>query len=179
MIEVPQLRVGNCSLKFCCLGCAALHGEARDIRPGHHGQASLLVDNLKEDSPCPCFRIRISEIANDVELPVSAGEIGESLDCNVVHKRFRRDQQLNWPVLDATGLEGGWDFTFYFSAIGQLQGGGDRRGGEGATEGASDPTGALSLLDALPKQLGLKLEMQKRPLPVLVIDHIEQKPTDN
>jgi uncharacterized protein (TIGR03435 family) len=83
-------------------------------------------------------------------------------------------------LVDATGLEGGWDFTFYFSAIGQLQGGGDRRGGDAPSpEGASDPTGALSLLDALPKQLGLKLEMQKRPLPVLVIDHIEQKPTDN
>ena len=80
-------------------------------------------------------------------------------------------------VIDATGLEGGWDFTFYFSAIGQLQGGG--RGGDAPSDGASDPTGALSLLDALPKQLGLKLEMQKRPQPVLVIDHIEQKPTDN
>jgi uncharacterized protein (TIGR03435 family) len=34
-------------------------------------------------------------------------------------------------------------------------------------------------LDALPKQLGLKLEMQKHPKPVLVIDHVEQKPTDN
>jgi len=25
----------------------------------------------------------------------------------------------------------------------------------------------------------LKLEMQKRPLPAVVIDHIEEKPTDN
>jgi uncharacterized protein (TIGR03435 family) len=29
------------------------------------------------------------------------------------------------------------------------------------------------------KQLGLKLEMQKRSMPVIVIDHLEQKPTDN
>ena len=34
-------------------------------------------------------------------------------------------------------------------------------------------------MDALNKQLGLKLEMQKRPLPVLVIDHVEEKPADN
>jgi uncharacterized protein (TIGR03435 family) len=86
-------------------------------------------------------------------------------------------------VVDATGLEGNWDFTFYFSGAGQLQGGGGRSGdgaptGPGADQ-ASDPTGALSLLDALPKQLGLKLEMQKHPKPVLVIDHVEQKPTDN
>jgi uncharacterized protein (TIGR03435 family) len=85
-------------------------------------------------------------------------------------------------VVDATGLEGNWDFTFNFSGIGQLQGGGKGDGPPGAPGGAdsaSDPTGALSLLDALPKQLGLKLEMQKHPLPVLVIDHVEQKPTDN
>jgi uncharacterized protein (TIGR03435 family) len=84
--------------------------------------------------------------------------------------------------VDATGLEGNWDFTFNFSGIGQLQGGGKGDGPPGAPGGAdsaSDPTGALSLLDALPKQLGLKLEMQKHPLPVLVIDHVEQKPTDN
>jgi uncharacterized protein (TIGR03435 family) len=86
-------------------------------------------------------------------------------------------------VIDATGLEGNWDFTFNFSAAGQLQGGG--KGGDGPPAGpggadaASDPTGALSLLDALPKQLGLKLESQKRPTPVLVIDHVEQKPTEN
>jgi uncharacterized protein (TIGR03435 family) len=43
----------------------------------------------------------------------------------------------------------------------------------------SDPNGALSLFEAINKQLGLKLEMQKRPNPVLVIDHIEEKPTDN
>ena len=28
-------------------------------------------------------------------------------------------------------------------------------------------------------QLGLKLEMQKHPLPVLVSDHIDEKPTEN
>jgi uncharacterized protein (TIGR03435 family) len=44
---------------------------------------------------------------------------------------------------------------------------------------ASDPTGAISLFDAMTKQLGLKLEQQKRPAQVLVIEHIERKPTEN
>jgi uncharacterized protein (TIGR03435 family) len=89
------------------------------------------------------------------------------------------------PVVDATGLEGNWDFTFNFSGAGALQGGGGERRGDGPPAGtpgsdaASDPNGALSLLDALPKQLGLKLEMQKRPVPTLVIDHIDQKPSEN
>ena len=43
----------------------------------------------------------------------------------------------------------------------------------------TDPNGALSLFDAVSKQLGLKLEKQTRPVPVLVIDHIEEKPTEN
>jgi uncharacterized protein (TIGR03435 family) len=95
---------------------------------------------------------------------------------------------IHAPVLDATGLKGAWDFTLSFSPAGAGEGGGGRggRGGDGAAAGgtadasaASDPSGAVSLLDALPKQLGLKLEMQKRPIQVLVIDHIEQKPTDN
>jgi uncharacterized protein (TIGR03435 family) len=81
------------------------------------------------------------------------------------------------PVLDATGIEGAWDFTIYFSAAGMVNGG--VRGGDPNGATASDPSGGISLPDAISKQLGLKLEMQKRPTPVLVIDHIEQKPTDN
>jgi uncharacterized protein (TIGR03435 family) len=36
----------------------------------------------------------------------------------------------------------------------------------------------VSLFEALGK-LGLKLEKEKRPSPVLVIDHLDEKPTDN
>jgi uncharacterized protein (TIGR03435 family) len=45
--------------------------------------------------------------------------------------------------------------------------------------GPEDPNGALTLPEAIDKQLGLKLEKGKRPVSVLVIDHVEQKPTDN
>jgi uncharacterized protein (TIGR03435 family) len=61
--------------------------------------------------------------------------------------------------------------------------GGGRGGNAGQSESAapmaSDPSGGLSIFEAIEKQLGLKLETQKRPLPVVVIDHLEQKPTDN
>jgi uncharacterized protein (TIGR03435 family) len=78
-------------------------------------------------------------------------------------------------VLDATGLEGGWDFTLSFSKAAQF------RGNDGSAAGgtASEPTGALSAPEAMEKQLGLKMELRKRPVRVLVIDHIEEKPTDN
>jgi uncharacterized protein (TIGR03435 family) len=91
---------------------------------------------------------------------------------------------IRTPVLDETGLEGAWDFTLYFSPAGMVNGFGfgGRGGDAGGTPGgnsASDPSGGMSLFDAVNKQLGLKLEMQKRPMPVLMIDHVEQKPTDN
>jgi len=95
---------------------------------------------------------------------------------------------LQTPVQDLTGIEGAYDFTLSFSPIGAVRGGGLRGGGDRGgqpgppatgTSNAEDPSGALSLFDALTRQLGLKLEMQKRPLPVLVIDHIEEKPTEN
>jgi uncharacterized protein (TIGR03435 family) len=45
--------------------------------------------------------------------------------------------------------------------------------------GPSEPSGAISLQDALQKQLGLRLATEKRTVPMLVIDHLEEKPTDN
>ena len=78
-------------------------------------------------------------------------------------------------VRNNTGLEGGWDFAFSFSPLGLLnQQAGNRDPGE-----VSDPNGAISLQEALMKQLGLKLDTEKRPVPVLVIDKIEKTPTEN
>lgn len=79
-------------------------------------------------------------------------------------------------VVDSTGLEGGWDFTFSFSPVGVVDL--SRQRPENDSE-ASDPNGAVSLFDAVTKQLGLKIEPQKRPAQVLVIDHVERKPTEN
>ena len=89
------------------------------------------------------------------------------------------------PVEDKTGLDGSYDFTLTFSPIGLVQGRGGRGGdapGPGAGPAgldASDPTGALSLPDAVNRQLGLKLEMRKRAMPVLVIDSMQEKPSDD
>jgi uncharacterized protein (TIGR03435 family) len=88
------------------------------------------------------------------------------------------------PVLDATNIKGSWDFTLSFSSADLTKAGagtGPPPGGAATstTATASDPNGAVSLFDAVSKELGLKLEKQRRPAPVLVIDHIEEKPTEN
>jgi len=74
-------------------------------------------------------------------------------------------------VMDQTGLDGVYDFTINFSGAGLLQ-------GAGAGPNA-EPNGAVSLPDAISKTMGVKLEMVKRPVQVLVIDHVEEKPTEN
>ena len=91
---------------------------------------------------------------------------------------------IRYPVLDATGIEGAWDFSFTFSPINPTQIAGARgappAGGAGPADiGAADPVGGVSLFDAVEKQLGLKLEAQKRMYPVFVIDHIDEKPMEN
>jgi uncharacterized protein (TIGR03435 family) len=81
------------------------------------------------------------------------------------------------PVLDVTGIEGDYDFTLSYSGSGKLLG--PALSPAGDTSVLSDPSGGLSLFDALTKQVGLKLEKVKRPVPVVVIDHVEEKPTEN
>ncbi len=89
--------------------------------------------------------------------------------------------EVFYPVLDGTGISGGWDFTLNYNILPNVPPPSAGRGG-GPTAGAaeaSDPSGALSFIDAVEKQLGLKLEKHKRPVRVMVLDHIEEKPTEN
>jgi uncharacterized protein (TIGR03435 family) len=121
--------------------------------------------------------------------PAGAAPGSQVLTCqNITMAQFAdrlqgMTQELNWPVLDATGIEGGWDFALTFSrnaAMMMAAGRGGDAGQAGAgMVSASDPSGGYTLLEAVEKQLGLKLEKQQRSMPVIVIDHIEQKPTDN
>ncbi len=81
-------------------------------------------------------------------------------------------------VVDATGIEGAWDFTVTFAAPGSGRGnpfGTATRAVEGAQD--NDPSG-MTFFEAIEKQLGLKLETAKRPGKVMVIDHLEEKPKE-
>jgi uncharacterized protein (TIGR03435 family) len=81
---------------------------------------------------------------------------------------------------DSTSIDGGWDFTLtYIYARGSANSGGDPAAQGAGVPVASEPNGGLTIGEALEKQLGLKLETQKRPMTVTVIDHLEQTPTDN
>ncbi len=90
---------------------------------------------------------------------------------------------IDHAVIDSTGLEGGWDFVLTWTGRGAFPNGGGRGGEAGqpaaGVVAATDPTGALTFFEAVERELGLKLEVRKHLMPILVIDHVEQRPTDN
>ena len=87
---------------------------------------------------------------------------------------------LGQPVVDRTGLTGDYDFTLSFSPKGETTVHTNEQTGAKET---TMPVGSMSahnamLLSAIEEQLGLKVEPQTVPLPVLVIDRAE-KPAAN
>lgn len=85
-------------------------------------------------------------------------------------------QQLGRPVIDKTDLKGSYDIKLEFTpdeTIHRMIGGGG--GAEAAP--AADSSGP-SIFTALQEQLGLRLESEKGPVDVLVIDSAE-KPSGN
>jgi uncharacterized protein (TIGR03435 family) len=86
--------------------------------------------------------------------------------------------QVHYAVLDSTGLRGAWDFTVEYDTPTSLESLGLARG-PGPSGQAAEPTGRVLFAEAIEKQLGLRLEMRKRPEPILVIDHIADKPAEN
>ena len=74
------------------------------------------------------------------------------------------------PVVDQTGIEGAWDFSFKYSLPARVLLG---------ALGAPATSDNVTFFDALDKQLGLKLELSKLPMPVIVVDRVNQKPTPN
>jgi uncharacterized protein (TIGR03435 family) len=75
--------------------------------------------------------------------------------CNCLRRGY-----ANREVIDATGLEGTYDFKISWVGVAVVDQGG------------------MTIPEALDKLLGLKWEERKQPMPVVVIDHIE-KPSEN
>jgi uncharacterized protein (TIGR03435 family) len=166
---------------------------------------ALLVDRCKmayhtEDRPVTAYSLVAAKpkmgkadpesrtYCKFVKAPPGAPPGSRALTCQNATMALLADRlqnempELNWPVLDATGIEGGWDFTLTFSRSSgtAMRGpaGGDPGQAADAVPSAAEPVAGYTIFEAIEKQLGLKLEKQKRTLPVIVIDRFE-KPTEN
>jgi uncharacterized protein (TIGR03435 family) len=81
-------------------------------------------------------------------------------------------EELEWPVLDRTGLTGNYDFWLEWMS---------QSNGPAPTQGVNAPSpdnGGTALIEALKEQLGLKLVATKLPMEMLKIDHVE-RPSPN
>jgi uncharacterized protein (TIGR03435 family) len=83
-------------------------------------------------------------------------------------------QYMDRPVIDLTGLAGTYDFDFHYARLEQSRQGplADQTGG------VNTITPGPTVFDALEKQLGLRLEQRRRPMPMIVIDHSERAPLE-
>ncbi len=70
-------------------------------------------------------------------------------------------RRLDRPVLDMTHLTGTYDFALDWASD------------------TDDTPGGVSLATAIQDQLGLKLELRKAPIEIVIVDKIEKLPTDN
>jgi len=79
------------------------------------------------------------------------------------------------------GLTGGFDFTLSWTPRGAFDSPGGARPAEPPTASgvASDPNGSLTAFEALERELGLRVQKGTHAIPVTVVDHLEEKPTDN
>jgi len=167
----------------------AVAGEEVQVNE-HLGELlqKLLADRFqltihREQRMLPAYALTVAKGGSKLKAADAGGGQGTSCEhmgvCN-----FRKEplaQFTRWlsfvvldrPVVDKTGITGTFDFRLkwtpdetQFSALGLR------------APAAGDNANAPPLFEAIQEQLGLKLEPEKIPAEVLVIDHVE-RPTEN
>ncbi len=113
------------------------------------------------DHECYCQNVTMDQFA-DVAQPLTGSDIKNR-------------------VANKTGLAGSYDFTLNYTSARKFRT--DAAAADAAAKEAGDataaPAGGLGLVDAFRKELGLRLEKQAGTYPALILDHIEQTPTEN
>ena len=97
----------------------------------------------------------------------SMAELGDIL-------QQRASAYIDHPIVDATGLEGGWDFVIGWTGKAQLEAMHAASSAGTASDASAD--NGLTIFEAIERELGLKLVKDKRTIPVIVVDHVDEKP---
>jgi uncharacterized protein (TIGR03435 family) len=101
----------------------------------------------------------------------SAGELAQLLQRSA-------GAYIDHPIVDATGLEGGWDFAVGWTPKAQLQAKAPNPNADGGAVSDAPAPDGISVFDAVEKEIGLKLVKDKRTIPVIVVDHVDEKPLE-
>ena len=149
---------------------------------------SLLADRFKlvlhhDTKELPVYALVIGK--NGIKFKESTGDAqqrrimmgrgrinGEAMSMDMLVNQL--GNQLGRTVIDKTGLKGPYQINLEWTPEQAQSIGGPDGGGEGRASSDTGPT----IFTALQEQLGLKLESQKGPVDILVIDKIE-KPSEN
>ena len=134
---------------------------------------------LKPADPNSRSTCKRTNAANSFGVPTATLTCQNTTLSQLADKLSDESDYVDHPAVDASGLDGGFDFALSWTPRAQFESG--QRGqapGGGGGGGASEPNGALSLFEGV-QRLGLNLEIRKQPYPVLVIDSMEAKPTEN
>jgi uncharacterized protein (TIGR03435 family) len=125
-----------------------------------------------------------SDCRPDPNAPKPFPSLGTMANCkNITMGDFARNLEqatgfFDHPIVDETGLEGGWNFLLGFSRQSQLRPPAPNQASPNQPGAAPDVPEGLSSYDAVQKELGLKLVKTKRTVPVIVIDHVDEKPVE-
>ena len=122
----------------------------------------------------------------DFTAPTPPGNIGHMMRCTnesmgqlVENLSQMAGSSFDHPIVDATGLKGGWDFLLGWTPTSQLQ----RPASASPDQPAGAPTATdpsvrsdVPIFDAVERQIDLKLVKEKRSIPVIVVDHVDETP---
>ena len=151
---------------------------------------NLLADKFQlqthtEERPLPVFvlvagkespKLKISDGSARSQCDLVVADQGRSYTCrNTTMAQLAErlpgvaQAYLTLPTIDLTGLKQAYDFTLTWTPKNPHS---DTRGPEVGQ--ASTPAGGLTVFEAVEKQLGLKIEERKHPMPVIVVDRAEK-----
>jgi len=82
---------------------------------------------------------------------------------------------VDHPIVDGTGLTGEWDFLIGWTPKAVYDA---RPTTPSADDGTASTPNGITVFEAVEKELGLKLVKQKRSIPVIVVDHVDEKPVE-
>ncbi len=121
----------------------------------------------------------------DPDAPKPATNVGLMISCkNMTMDELAQDLQrraggyIDHPIVNGTGLEGGWNFVMGWSPKGPTPPPAAANANGALGTGAAADPGGITAFEAVEKELGLKLVKQKRSIPVIVVDHVSEKPVE-